>query len=153
VRYRDARGRFISTAAARASKNQDLADGLPLLAAAIAEETPRPRRTVGTSIYSIEVVPKKALSWARLVRVLEDADLRQVPKRGRLRYQMAGRDAEGIVRPLSRAYASAELALGEAIATLEGDSVLSPKEGEDVDSTVMWQSIVVNGYLRKDAMR
>jgi hypothetical protein len=161
-RPRDSKGRFLKMSTARAAKNADLALALPALAAAIKAESPTPNRLIEVSIWSIEIrflerfkgrLIESGHTWARVARVLEDADLTNVPKLSRVRYLIAARNENGDVRPLSRAYTSAELALGEAIATLDGETVLSPKEGDDDIASALWTAIVCNCYLRKDANR
>jgi hypothetical protein len=151
-RPRDKQGRFISIGKARAAKLADLQRALPAFATAIGAESPS-NKVVSASIYSMEVRFSKPQSWARLIRIFLDTDLKSVKRYNRIRYLIAARNTEGDVRPLSRAYAEPELTLGEAIATLEGETVLSPKEGDDDIGDTMWKAIICNCYLRKDAMR
>lgn len=153
IRPRDKRGRYLTLAAGRKAKLPDLARSLPALARAVLAESPPRSRLHELTIYSIEIEFHRSQSWARLIRIMLDADIRKVPKTDRVRYQICARNTAGDVKPLSRAYASAELALGEAIAMLEGETVLSPKEGDDNLADTMWNAIVCNCYLRKDAMR
>jgi len=147
-------GRFVTWPKARAQKLRELDAAIAGLTDALHEATGAvSAKVVNTSIFSAAVVFRSPQTWVKMIDVMEDADVTGVKKYARVRYLIAGKNADGEIKPLSRAYASAELALGEAISTMEGETVLSPKEGDDTGSDTMWDAIVVNVFLRKDAMR
>lgn len=152
ARPRDSRGRYTTWERARGARMADLGPAISSLTRALAAQT-RGARVADASLYSGAVVFRRERDWTEMIEIMLEADIRGVKKYDRVRYLIAGRNADGEIKPLSRAYASAELALGEAIATLEGETVLSPKEGDDTGADTMWKAIVVNAYLRKDAMR
>lgn len=156
-------GRFVSWWRGRDAKMRDLGPALDSLADAIQATIPRPwkakRRDV--SIYCISITWRKPVAFDQMVAVFYDADLTMVESYDRVRYQVCGIDAAGAYRPLSRAYTSAELTLGQAIETLASGTTLSPDDdapaanardaGADDDSE--WTGIAINCFLRKDAMR
>lgn len=151
-RMKDARGRFVSVAKARAAREKNLHTALEALTRALAAVSP-PHDIVRGGLYSNQILFRRVISWDALTSIMLAADLDKVQKYDRLRYHICGIDAQWRVQPLSRAYASAELSLGEATANLNEKTIQSPKDDGDDEEISRWRGILVSVFLRKDASR
>lgn len=152
ARLKDARGRFVGVAKARAAREKNLHTALESLTRALAAVSP-PHEIVRGALYSNQILFRRVISWDALTGIMLAANLDGVEKYDRLRYHVCGIDAQWRVQPLGRAYASAELSLGRATANLNERTIESPKDDGDDEQIDRWRGILISVFLRKDANR